>query len=278
MHITWQNCNVWIWIRLCSHSIHNMQYTTFEIYIYIYGFLRLCFRGCNANFWWFMWCICSSLRWRHNELDGVSDHQPHDCLLNLLFRRRSKKTSKLRVTGLCAGNSPWTGEFSAQKASNAENVSISWRHHVFLRVVLLHSRMFVSVSVKIPDMVKIVPNHSTDNKPHTGDNLVCVTCELMLIEITYIYIYISRMFVYVCDYQPAITWTIIGELRNQREHISMQFHSTSNNLIQFDRQFRFGKNVLATQEWGILKHWLWLWWQPSFNQLWMLDRISLSLE
>ena len=36
---------------------------------------------------------------------------------------------KLRVTGLCAGNSPVTGEFPAQMASNAENVSISWRHH-----------------------------------------------------------------------------------------------------------------------------------------------------
>ena len=36
----------------------------------------------------------------------------------------SKKTSKLRVTGLCAGNSPVTGEFPAQMASNAENVSI----------------------------------------------------------------------------------------------------------------------------------------------------------
>ena len=42
---------------------------------------------------------------------------------------RSKKTSKLRVTGLCAGNSPMTGEFPAQMASNAENVSIWWRHH-----------------------------------------------------------------------------------------------------------------------------------------------------
>ena len=41
-----------------------------------------------------------------------------------------KKTSKLSVTGLCAGNSPTTGEFPAQMASNAENVSIWWRHHV----------------------------------------------------------------------------------------------------------------------------------------------------
>ena len=46
------------------------------------------------------------LRWRHNDHDSVSNHQPHGCLLNRLFRRRSKKTSKLRVTGLCVGNSP----------------------------------------------------------------------------------------------------------------------------------------------------------------------------
>ena len=71
-----------------------------------------------------------SLHWRHNEPDGVSNHQPRDCLLNCLFRCRSKKTSKFRVTDLCAENSPGTGEFSAQKASNAENVSIWWRHHV----------------------------------------------------------------------------------------------------------------------------------------------------
>ena len=71
-----------------------------------------------------------ALRWRHNGPDSVSNHQPHDCLLNRLFRRRSKKTSKLRVTGLCVGNSPGTGEFPAQMASNAENVSIWWRHHV----------------------------------------------------------------------------------------------------------------------------------------------------
>ena len=42
----------------------------------------------------------SPLRWRHNGRDGVSR------------------------------NSPGTGEFPAQMASNAENVSISWRHHV----------------------------------------------------------------------------------------------------------------------------------------------------
>ena len=76
------------------------------------------------------------LHWRHNELDGVSNHQPNDCLLNLLFRRRSKETPKFRVTGLCAGNSPETGEFPAQRASNAENLSIWWRHHAMKYALL----------------------------------------------------------------------------------------------------------------------------------------------
>ena len=64
-----------------------------------------------------------------NHYSDVSNHRRLDCLFNRLFRRRSKKTSKLRVTGLCEGNSLVTCEFSAQMASNAENVSIWWRHH-----------------------------------------------------------------------------------------------------------------------------------------------------
>ena len=64
-----------------------------------------------------------SLQWRHNGHDG-------DCLLNRLFRRRWKKASKLRVTGFCEGNSTVTGEFPAQRASNAEKFPIWWRHHV----------------------------------------------------------------------------------------------------------------------------------------------------
>ena len=67
------------------------------------------------------------LQWRHNELYDVSNHQPLNFLHNRLFR--SKKTSKLRITCLCAGNSPVSGEFPAQRASKAENVSIWWHHH-----------------------------------------------------------------------------------------------------------------------------------------------------
>ena len=61
------------------------------------------------------------LQWRHNGRDAVSNHQHHG-LFNRLSRRRSKNTSKLRVTGtfsallaLCVGNSPVTGEFPSQR-------------------------------------------------------------------------------------------------------------------------------------------------------------------
>ena len=79
----------------------------------------------------FSWWHGSTWQWCHNEHDGVSNYQPYDYLLNRLFRRRSKKISKLCVTGLCAGNSPVTSEFPAQRASNTENVFIWWRHHDF---------------------------------------------------------------------------------------------------------------------------------------------------
>ena len=79
-----------------------------------------------------------SLQWRHNGFDGVSTHQPHHCLPNRVFRRRSKKTSKLRVTALCVGNSPVAGEFPTQMVCNAENVSIWWRHHVHWFSCLMH--------------------------------------------------------------------------------------------------------------------------------------------
>ena len=73
----------------------------------------------------------NTLLWRHNKRDGVPNHRCIDCLLNRFFMRRSNKISKLRVTGLCEenSNSPVIGELPAQRASNAENVSVWWRHH-----------------------------------------------------------------------------------------------------------------------------------------------------
>ena len=92
----------------------------------------------------------SSLHWHHNGQDIISNDQPHDCLPNRFFRRRSKKVSKLHVSGLCAGNSPETGEFPAQMASNAENVSIWWRHHAGL----MHHSIVTSASQRPQHLVK----------------------------------------------------------------------------------------------------------------------------
>ena len=86
-------------------------------------------KSSKYDIWLYHVCFCCwplrstsaslSLLWRHNGRDGVSNHQPHDCLFNLSFRHRSKKTSKTHVTGFCAGNSPVTGEFPAQITSDA---------------------------------------------------------------------------------------------------------------------------------------------------------------
>ena len=70
----------------------------------------------NAELWCFLYC----------KLQQAVE-QKWGC--QLFEMPRSKKTSKLCVTGLCEGNSPMTGEFLAQRASNVENVSIWWHHH-----------------------------------------------------------------------------------------------------------------------------------------------------
>ena len=101
----------------------------------------------SASVCWIRHMISSScypnitFHWRHNGRYVVSNHQPRDCLLNRLFSRRSKKTSKLCVTGLCVGNSSATGEFPAQRASNTENASVWWRFLGKIRSVCRHAHI-----------------------------------------------------------------------------------------------------------------------------------------
>ena len=116
--------DVYRWGVLCQEQCSRAETSNYIPQI-LWGVITL--SACDTCFWHNT--PHTALQWRHHERDDVSNHQPHDCLLNRLSRRRSKKTSKLRVTGLCAGTSPVTGEFPAQRASNVENVSIWWRHH-----------------------------------------------------------------------------------------------------------------------------------------------------
>ena len=119
--ISGQTCDV-VDMSICTPSqIHVCTYFEYNFDTHV-DLICLC-RMIPSSGWRFhhyQTCLSCASQWHHTEHDDVSNHQPHQCLLSRLFGRRSKKTSKLRVTGLCAGNSPGTGEFPAQTSSNAE--------------------------------------------------------------------------------------------------------------------------------------------------------------
>ena len=77
------------------------------------------------------WAILITLHWRNNGRDGVSNDQPPHCLLNRLFRCRSKKTSKLCHWPV---NSPhkW---LVTRKMFPFDDVIMSWSIHPFINIV-----------------------------------------------------------------------------------------------------------------------------------------------
>ena len=91
--------------NIANGNLQNDNWTR-EHTFFAVGITTNMFRPISRPTEWIFSSFVNTLRWRHNDHDSVSNHQPHGCLLNRLFRRRSKKTSKLSVTGLCAGNSP----------------------------------------------------------------------------------------------------------------------------------------------------------------------------
>ena len=110
------------------------------------------------------------VQWRHHEHDGASNHWRLDCLLKRMISCRSKKTSKLRVIGLCEGNSSETGEFPSQRASNAENVSIWWRHHAGFISLMTYG---------LQNLVKRPFNFSTNCTPSLL-TIVCMSREIFI--------------------------------------------------------------------------------------------------
>ena len=80
--------------------------------------------------WLNIWKILFVHSHYNDVIMGAMDSQITSLMIVYrLFRHRLKKSPKLRVTGLCEGNSPVTGEFPTQRASYAENVSDWWRHN-----------------------------------------------------------------------------------------------------------------------------------------------------
>ena len=82
--------------------------------------------------------IWLSLQWSHGERDGVSNHQPHECS----DQRRHQS--------------------SAQKASNAGNISISWRHHWDGDVSIFESILVMSPCLPRSENTTLVIQWSRD--------------------------------------------------------------------------------------------------------------------
>ena len=83
-----------------------------------------------------------------------------------VYSGADKKNPKLRFTGLCEGNSPVTGQFPPQRTSDAENVSIWWRHHVCLPATTLLFCRYMMESHGNPFC--IVPLIRNNIKLHVG--------------------------------------------------------------------------------------------------------------
>ena len=118
-------------------------------------------------------CGTESLEWCRNGRYGVSHHQLRHCFINRSFRRRSNKTSMLRVTGLCMGNSPVSGKFPSQMASSVENVSIWWRHDA-LNISLTAAPLWVFASKWSQTLIYC----SWWCWTHAVDIIACKTCNL----------------------------------------------------------------------------------------------------
>ena len=107
------------------HHIDGLAQNCSNFSAYALELLQFCTKPSIYHYYLIM-TFRKSLQWCHNECNGLSNYRHLDCLLNRLFRCRSEKTSKLRITGLCEGNPPVTGRFPSQRVSTKKNFSIGW--------------------------------------------------------------------------------------------------------------------------------------------------------
>ena len=96
LKILWQVVYIFIsdvtFCKDCGWSSHNIDGWRDRFRIWTKVSLVVMLQDlCYSPAWAFPLKFSSALHWGHNDHDGVSNHQPHDCLLNRLFRRRSKK-------------------------------------------------------------------------------------------------------------------------------------------------------------------------------------------
>ena len=132
-----------------------------------------------------------ALRWRHNGRDSVLNHQPQPFI-------QTQINENIKALCHCAGNSPATGEFPAQMASNAENVSIWWRHHglinqkSWLRIVELLLRTEWSVW---KEKIAVVVMNYSNNGDLKMYQLMLPNAKLMN---TFIILFLKLKIIYRC--------------------------------------------------------------------------------
>ena len=143
----------------------------------------------------------TTLQWRRNGRNGASNHQPQHCLLNRLFRCRSKKTSKLRVTGLCAGNSPVTVEFPykwpvTRKMFPFDDIIMNQRS-LSSTVFCTHIWLFAYLSKDMPLYVlHLHISANTSTYEYKSDLYVLRTCILSHLSVG---IYLKRQTLHYCS-------------------------------------------------------------------------------
>ena len=116
----------------------------------------------------FLWLRLDNLKlqWRHNERDGISNHQRLDCLLNRLFRHKPKKTSKFHITGLVRGIHRWPVNFpnkGQQRGKCFHLMTSSWSFlhwDNWLRWIAYHHWWHWRLSYRQPSMPPMMISYS----------------------------------------------------------------------------------------------------------------------
>ena len=159
-----------------------------------------------------------------------------------MFRRRSKKTSKLRVTDLSERNPPVTGGFPSQRASNAENVSI-WRcHHGMTGTtlwLLVTSRILAhcaTCGLFYQDGLTLIPTWPTNHLPSEFALQMAVNGQ-------------KRLFWQqsVC-FEHVKKWYCLFFPKFNRWSLGISGADNCKNRSNYDTSNRFGTNTL----WGSL--------------------------
>ena len=150
---------------------------------------------------------CSTaLRWRHNGHGGVWNHQPHVCLLKRLFRYRSKKPSKLHVTGFVWGHR-WIPRTKGQlRGKYFPLMTSSW-----------------NATIILPD---------STSWQYTKRNLLLVL--YILNEVTWIQ-QIDRHYWFrrLPDEPPLIHWAVLGKIQGMAFKIYRYVVITAHKMSQF---------------------------------------------